>query len=71
MMLYRNNEVKFSLPDGGSDYFHIVVGVLHGDTLALHLFIIGLDYMLRKPIDKIKDSGFKRTKESRTYPAKQ
>ena len=33
-------------------YPDIVAGVLQGDTLAPHLFIICLDYVLRTSIDK-------------------
>ena len=34
MMLYRNTEVKLSSPDGNTDYFNIIAGVLQGDILA-------------------------------------
>ena len=54
MMLYRNTQVKLRSPDGDTDYFNIVVGVLQRDTLARYLFIICLDYVLRTSIDKIK-----------------
>ena len=37
-----------------TDYFDIVAGVLQ-DTLALYLFIICLDYMLRTSIDLMKE----------------
>ena len=58
-------------PDGDTDYFDIVAGLLQGDTLAPNLFIICLDYMFRTSINKIKENGFKLTKErSRSYPAK-
>ena len=71
MMLYRNTKVKVRSPDGDTDYFNIVAGVLQGDTLAPYLFIICLDYVLRTSIDKIKENGFKLTKEiCRRYPAK-
>ena len=71
MMLYRNTKVNVCFPDGDTDYFDIVAGVLQGDTLAPYLFIICLDYVLRTSIDKIKENGFKLTKErSRRYPAK-
>ena len=71
MMLYRNTNVKDCSPDGDTDYFDIVAGVLQGDTLAPYLFIICLDYVGRTSIDKIKENGFKLTKErSRKYPAK-
>ena len=69
-MLYRNTKVKVPSSDGGTDYFHIVTGMLQGDTLAPCLFIICLDYVLRTSIDKMKDNSFKLTKErSRRYPA--
>ena len=51
--------------------FHPENGVLQEDTLAPYLFIICLDYVLRTSIDKIKENGFKLTKErSRWYLAK-
>ena len=71
MILYRNTKVKVRSPDGDTDYFDIVAGVLQGDTLAPNLFIICLDYVLRTLIDKIKENGFELTKKrSRRYPAK-
>ena len=70
MILYRNTKVKVRSPDGDTDYFDIVEGVLQGDTLAPYLFIICLDYVLRTSIDKIKENGFELTKKrSRRYPA--
>ena len=70
-MLYRNTKVKVRSPDGDTDYFDIVAGVLHGDTLTPYLFIISLDYMLRTSLDKTKEKGFKLRKErSRRYPIK-
>ena len=45
---------KRTWPDGDTEYFDIVPGVLQGDTLAPYLFIICLDYVLRTSIDKIK-----------------
>ena len=74
-ILYRNTKVKVRSPDGDTEYFDIVAGVLQGDTLAPYLFIICLDYMLRTSIDKIRENGFKQTKKkkkkrSRRHPAK-
>ena len=70
MMLYKNTKVKFRSPDGDTDDFDIVAGVLQGNTLASYLFIICLDYVLRTSIDKMKESGFKLIKErSRRYTA--
>ena len=54
-LLYRNTKVKVCSPDGDTEYFNIVAGVLQGDTLAPYLFIICLDYVLRTSIDRIKE----------------
>ena len=71
MFLYRNTKVKVRSPDGDTDYFDFVVGVLQGDTLTPYLFIICLDNVLRTSTDKIKENCFKLTKKrSRRYPAK-
>ena len=69
MMLYRNTKVKVRSPDGVTDYFDIVAGVLQSDTLAPYLFLISLDYVPRTSIYKIKDNSFKLSKaRSRRYP---
>ena len=71
MILNINTKVKVRSPDGDTDYFKIVAGVLLGDGLAPYFFIIYLDYVLRTSIDKIKENGFKQTKKkSRGYPTK-
>ena len=71
MILYRNTKVKVRSPDGDTEYFDIVAGVLQGDTLTPYLFIICLDYVLRTSIDKIRENGFELIKKrSRRYPAK-
>ena len=64
-ILYRNTKVKVRSPDGDTEYFDIVAGVLQGDMLAPYLFIICLDYMLRTSIDKIRENGFKLTKKQK------
>ena len=60
MMLHKNMKVKVRTPDGDTDYFDIVAGVLQGDTLAPYLFIICLDYVPRTSIDKMKVSSWQR-----------
>ena len=70
MRLYRNTKEKVYFPDEDTDYFNIVTGVLQRDTVTPYLFIICLDYVLRTSINKMKENGFKLTKErSRCYPA--
>ena len=63
--------MKARSPDGDTEYFNIVAGVLQGNALAPYPFIICLDYVLRTSIDKIRENGFELTKKrSRRYPAK-
>ena len=40
---YKNTKVKVRSPDGDTEYFDIITGVLPGDMLAPYLFIICLD----------------------------
>ena len=53
-ILYKNTKVKVLAPDGDTEYFDIVAGVVQGDTLDPYLFIICLHYVPRKSIDKIR-----------------
>ena len=70
MILYGNTKVKVRTPDGDTEYFDIVAGVLQGDTLAPYLLFICLDYVLRTSI-KIRKNGFELTKRrSKRYAAK-
>ena len=70
-MLYKSTKVKFRSPDGDTDFFEIIAGTLWGDTLAPYLFIICQDYVLRTPIDLMKEKGFTLNKKarSRRFPA--
>ena len=69
VILYKNTKVKVPSPDGDTDSFDIVAGVLQGDTLSQYLLIIYLNYVLRTSIDIMKDNGFKLEKErSKRYP---
>ena len=56
-------------PDGDTDFFDSVIGVLQGDRLTPYLFIICLDYVLQMSKDLIKENGFMLEKASRQYPA--
>ena len=38
MILYRKMKVKWDSPDGDTDFFDIVAGVLQGDTLAPYVY---------------------------------
>ena len=61
----RNTKVKVRPPDGETEYFDIVAGVLQRDTLALYLFIICLDYVLWTSIDKNQRKWFRADKEKK------
>ena len=45
-------------PDGTTDEFELLAGVLQGDTLAPFLLIIVLDYALKKATDNHEELGF-------------
>ena len=39
MMVYRNTKLTVRSPNGGTDYFDIVAGVLQRDTLGPYLYL--------------------------------
>ena len=51
-------------------FFYITAGVLQGDTLTPFIFIICLDYVLRKAMDEMLDLGLTLIQRSRCHPAK-
>ena len=68
--MYTNTKAKVTSPDGETEMFDITAGVLQGDTLAPFLFIIVLDYALRKAISgREEELGFTLTpRKSRRHP---
>ncbi len=70
--IYTNTKAKVMSPDGETDTFEIMMGVLQGDTLAPFLFVIVLDYALRKAINgREQELGFTMTpRKSRRVHAK-
>ena len=70
-VLYTNTSAKVLSPDGDTDEFMIVAGVLQGDTLAPFLFTIVLDYALRIATKNEEAVGFTLEKaRGRRYPSK-
>ena len=69
---YSQTWAKVRTPDGDTEPFQILAGVLQGDTLAPFLFIIALDYALRCAISgREEELGFTLVKRaSRRIPAK-
>ena len=69
IIIYKNTQAFVRYPDGDTEFFDIIAGVLQGDTLAPYLFIIVLDYVLRN-VDQSKNLGFTLRKQlNRRYPA--
>ena len=48
--LYEKTRARVVTPDGDTELFDIIAGVLQGDTLAPYLFAIVLDYVMRQAI---------------------
>ena len=69
--MYEGTGARMVTPDGDSEEFDILAGVLQGDTLAPFLFIIVLDYALRQAISgRELELGFTITqRRSRRFPA--
>ena len=68
---YKNTTARVKSPDGNTDFFPILAGVLQGDTLASFLFIVTLDYAMRKAMNNAEHLGFTlEQRQSRCYPAR-
>ena len=46
--MYTNTKARVTTLDREMEQFDITVGVFQGDNLALYLFIIFLDYAMRR-----------------------
>ena len=49
--IYTGTKAKVVTADGITEIFDILAGVLQGDTLALYLFIVVIDYIMTVTID--------------------
>ena len=58
-VMYTNTNGKVLSPDGETEFFEILAGVLQGDTLAPFLFVIVIDYVLRTAVDGHEHLGFR------------
>ena len=69
-VLYTKTEAQVLSPDGDTEFFEIVAGVLQGDTLAPFLFIIALDYAMKIANKEELSIGFSLSKaSSKRHPA--
>ena len=70
-MPYQVSKAMVHSPDGETDFFQIISGVLQGDTLVPYLFIVCLDYALRISADNHKELGLTlEHRRSSRHPAK-
>ena len=69
--MYKDTFAKVLTPDGETAWFKLLAGVLQGDTLAPFLFIIVLDYALRKAISgrEVELGLTIKPRRSRRHPA--
>ena len=68
-VLYKNSKSAVMVDGGLSDPFDVTTGVLQGDVLAPFLFVVLVDYLLKKTTSQL-DSGVVTHHRSRRHPAK-
>ena len=56
-IIYHNNTAAVITPSGLTEYFAVLTGIFQGDTLAPLLFIIVIDYVLRKAYKTLDNPG--------------
>ena len=49
-IMYEDKSAKVITPDGEMEIFSIISAVLQGDTLAPYLFVIVINYIMRKAL---------------------
>ena len=57
-LLYSGTKAQVITPDGMTELFDILAGVLQGDTLAPYLFIIVVDYCMSMALENHPEAGF-------------
>ena len=53
--LYEGTRGRDFIPYVETEYFDLLAGVLQGDTLAPYIFVIMIDYIMRRTIDEEGD----------------
>ena len=69
-IMYEDKSAKVITPDGETGKFSILSGVLQGDILSPYLFVIVIDYIMRKYLTEREEKlGFQlRKRQSRRVP---
>ena len=68
-ILYKDTVAQVIAPDEETDLFETAAGVLQGDTLALHLPIVALDYALRDATNNTSTGFMLEKREGSRKPA--
>ena len=68
-ILYKDTVAQVLTPDGDTEFFDVVAGVLQGDTLAPFLFIVALDYALREATRDTEIGFMTEKRQSSRQPA--
>ena len=69
-MLYKNSRSAVMVDGGLSDPFDVTTGVLQGDVLAPFLFVVLVDYLLKKATSQLDSGVVTHPRRSRRHPAK-
>ena len=69
-VLYTNSKSAVMVDGGLSDPFDITTGVLQGDVLAPFLFVVLVDYLLKRATSQLDSGAVTHPRRSRRHPAK-
>ena len=69
-VLYKNSKSAVMVDGGLSDPFDVTTGVLQGDVLTPFLFVVLVDYLLKKATSQFDSGVVTHPRRSRRHPAK-
>ncbi|XP_078586049.1 uncharacterized protein LOC144867902 [Branchiostoma floridae x Branchiostoma japonicum] len=69
-VLYNNSKSAVMVDGNISDPFQVTTGVLQGDVLAPFLFIVLIDFLMRRSTEDIDSGIVTHPRQSRRYPAR-
>ena len=69
-VLYNNSKSAVMVDGNLSDPFQVTTGVLQGDVLAPFLFIVLIDYLMKRATENIESGVVTHPRQSRRHPAK-
>ena len=69
-VLYKNSKSAVMVDGGLSNPFDVTAGVLQGNVLAPFLFVVLVDYLLKKATSQLNSGVVTHPRRSRRHPAK-